>query len=75
MVAVPADTPFIIPALPAVATPIVPLVQVPPVVASLRWVEVVGQTFSEPVMVPANGEGLTVTMAEVTAVPQLLVTV
>ena len=64
MAAVPADTPVIIPVdKPAVAIPVLPLLQVPPVVASLNTVAAPTQTVAVPVM--GEGNGLTVTVTVV----------
>ena len=75
MVAVPADTPVTVPVLPTVATVVVVLLQAPPVVASLNPVVDPAQTVAVPVIVPADGNGLTVTTLVAAAVPQPLVTV
>ena len=75
MVAVPADTPVTMPVVPTVATVVAVLLQVPPVVASLNPVVAPAQTVAVPVMVPADGNGLTVTTLVAAAVPQPLVTV
>jgi hypothetical protein len=79
IVAVPAATPVTIPVpLPTLATPVLPLVQVPPLekVApdAVRVTVAVGHTVDVPLMVPAVGNGLIVTAAVAVAVPQLLVT-
>ena len=74
MVAVPAVTPVTIPDMPIVATAVLLLLHVPPVVVLLNVVVAVAQTIAVPVMVPATGSGLTVTSIVAVAVPQLLVT-
>ena len=58
-----------------VATPVDTELHRPPAVASLRLVVVAGQITSPPLIVAADGAGLTVTTAVAAAVPQLLVTV
>ena len=75
MVAVPADTPVTMPVLPTVATVVAVLLHTPPVVASLNPVVAPAQTIAVPVIVPADGKGLTVTTLIAAAVPQPLVTV
>ncbi len=75
MVAVPAATPVTTPVLPTVAMPVALLLHVPPVVALLSVVVLPTVTVAVPVMVPADGNGLTVITLVVVAVPQLLVTV
>ena len=72
---VPAAIPVTVPVALTVAIPVDTAVQVPPATASLRLVVVVGQIEKVPVMVPAFGEGFTVTTVVAAAVPQLLVTV
>ena len=57
------------------AKPPLTLLHVPPPAASVRFVVPVGHTDSIPVIVPANGNGFTVTTAVAAAVPQLFVTV
>ena len=57
------------------ATPVLLLLQVPPVTALVRVIDDPLHTVVGPEMVPAVGPGLTVTMAVSKAVPQLLVTV
>ena len=61
--------------LPIVATPVLLLLHTPPALALLRVVVEDAQTVVVPVIVPAFGNGLTVTTAVVLATPQLLVTV
>ena len=75
MVAVPADTPVTVPVVPTVATVVAVLLHAPPVVASLNPVVEPAQTVAVPVMVPADGNGLTVTTLVAAAIPQPLVTV
>ena len=75
MVDVPAATPVTIPVAPTVAIPGDTELHMPPVAASVRFVVAVGQTMSVPVMVPATGNGFTVTTAVAAAVPQPVVIV
>ena len=75
MVDVPAATPVTTPVALTVAMPGDTELQVPPVVASVKFVVVKGQATNTPVIVPAFGEALTVTTAVAATVPQLLVTV
>lgn len=66
MIAVPADTPVTTPEeLPTVATAVLPLVQVPPDVAS-KSVEVEPMQYTAPVPVGVAGFGFTVKTTEVT---------
>ena len=74
MVVVPIATPVTAPAT-TVAIPVDTDVQEPPGATSAKEVTAPTQTTGVPVMVPATGNGLTVTMVDATAVPQLLVTV
>ena len=71
---VPAVTPVTIPDMPIVATAVLLLLHTPPVVVLLNVIVAVAQTIAVPVIVPATGNGLTVTFTVVVAVPQLLVT-
>ena len=73
----PASTPVTTPVLPTVAMIIALLLQVPPAspVRSVRFVVAPGQTVNVPVMAPAFGAGLTVTIAVAARVLQILVTV
>jgi hypothetical protein len=75
MVAVPAVMPVTVPVLPTVATPVAVLLHVPPVAASLKPVAEPTHTDAVPVMLPADGNGLTVTVVVAADVPQPLVTV
>jgi hypothetical protein len=75
MVAVPAVTPVTVPVLPTVATPVAVLLHAPPVAASVKPVVEPAHTIAVPVMLPADGNGLTVTVVVAAAVPQPLVTV
>ena len=76
MVVVPKATPVTTPVEdPIVAIAVFTEVQTPPPIASVKAVVEPGQTVDVPVIVPAFGEELTVTIAIATAVPQLLVTV
>ena len=74
MVDVPADTPPTVPPL-TVATPVLVLLHMPPVAPSLNAVVEPAHTVAVPVMVPATGNGLTVTTCVAATVPQPLVTV
>ncbi len=75
MVEVPAEIPVTTPVALTVATPVDTELHVPPPVASVRFVVVVGQAVRPPVIVPAVGVAVTVTTTVAAAVPQLLVTV
>ena len=75
MVVVPAAMPVIMPDIPIVAIAGVTELQTPPAAASLKVVVAPGHTVNMPVIVPAFGEELTVTIFVAAAVPQLLVTV
>jgi hypothetical protein len=75
MVAVPASTPDTMPLVPIVATDVLLLVHVPPVTVFDNVIVVLTATVFGPVMDPALGSGLTVTILVATALPQLLVTV
>ena len=73
--AVPASTPLTVAGDDEpVTVAILPLagLQVPPVTASLSEVLAPAHMLAEPVMVPATGNGFTVTTLVATAVPQLL---
>ena len=75
MLAVPADTPVTTPVdASTVATAVLELFQVPPVAVSASVVVEPVQTAVVPVIVPTDGIGLMVTVAEEIDVPQLLVT-
>ena len=75
MLAVPADTPNTTPVVTTTfATDGVDEDHEPPVIASASVVVAVGHTVAVPVMVPALGNGSTVTVVKMKAVPQLLVT-
>jgi hypothetical protein len=56
------------------ATDALEVLQVPPVTVLLNVVDAPVHTVVVPVIVPAKGNGLTVTAAVATAEPQLLVT-
>ena len=77
MVAVPPATPCTMPVLPTVAVPVDPELHVPPEVpvASLSVVFDPAQTVRVPVIVPATGNGFTVTEAVAFTVPQLFATI
>ena len=75
MVVVPDDTPVTLPDASTVATVVTVLLHAPPVAASLNPVVAPAQTVAVPVIVPADGNGLTLTIAVASAVPQPLVIV
>jgi len=75
MVATPVAMPVTMPELPIAATPLLLLLQDPPEVVLLKAVAAPTQTAAEPVIVPAAGNGFTVTVVVANAVPQLLVAV
>jgi hypothetical protein len=72
---VPDATPVTTPVASIVATAVVVLPHTPPDAASLSGVVVSSQTDVVPVIVPATGNGSTVTTVVAAAVPQLFVTV
>jgi len=72
---VPGATPVIIPEASIVATAVASLLHAPPVMASAKVVVSPWHTDEVPVMAPAAGSGLTVTIKVATAVPQPLATV
>ena len=73
---VPAATPVTVPTTLIVAIPGDTELHTPPTaVGSLKSIVAVGHTTSEPKILPAAGDGLTVTTAVVAIVPQLLVVV
>ena len=67
--------PFTLPDPSTVATPVAVLLQAPPEVVSLKPVAEPAHTVAVPVIVPADGSGLTVIMSVAAAAPQPLVTV
>ena len=69
------DTPVTLPDPSTVATPVAVLLHAPPEVVSLKPVTEPTHTVAVPVMLPADGNGLTVTVVVAAAVPQPLVTV
>ena len=71
----PADKPATKPVASTVAVAGMVLVHAPPVAASVNAVFAPAQTVGIPVIVPALGSGLTVTIRVAAAVPQLLVKV
>ncbi len=75
MVVVPAATPVTTPDASTVATDVLLLVHAPPLTASERVIVAATQTLDEPEIVPAFGNGLTVTTWVAYAVPQEFVTV
>ena len=74
MVVVPEVRPFTTPDALTLATTVLVLLHTPPVVASVNAVEEPAITVAVPLIVPADGEGLTVIIKEATVVPQLLET-
>ena len=74
MVAVPADTPDTTPEVTG-AIGVLLLLHTPPDTLLLSDVVLPIQAVAEPVIVPALGNGLTVTIRVAIALPQLLVTV
>ena len=75
IVVVPALTPVTTPLASTVAFDVETEVHVPPPAASAKLVVEPAQTMAVPVIVPAIGIGLTVTICVPATVPQLLVTV
>ena len=75
ILAVPADTPVTAPVAAVVATEVLLLDHTPPPVPSARVVTAPAHTDPAPLMLPAVGKGLTVTVAVVLAEPQLTVVV
>jgi hypothetical protein len=71
----PAAIPKTTPPASTVALPVETELQIPPGAASVRVVEEPAQALDAPVMLPETGNGLTVTVAMATAMPQVLVTV
>ena len=74
MVAEPADTPRTLPEVLTVATPVAEELHEPPLPDVLNVVFEPAHTDDEPLMVPALGNGLTVTACEAVLVPQVPVT-
>ena len=74
MVAVPADTPVILPAESTATTVVSLLAQVPPDTLSVSIAVESTDTVVAPVIVPAEGMAITVSAAVALTVPQLLVT-
>ena len=75
MVDVPDATPLTSPLLFTVAAAVLVLLHMPPVVPSLNDVVEPTHTVAVPLIVPATGNGLTVTTCVAATVPQVLVTV
>ena len=75
MVDVPDATPLTRPLLFTVAAEVLVLLHAPPVVPSLNDVVEPAHTVAVPLIVPATGNGLTVTICVATVVPQVFVTV
>ena len=75
MVVVPEVIPFTTPEVPTVATTVLVLLHTPPVAVSVNAVDEPAHTVAVPVIVPAPGAGLTVTLIVAATVPQPLVTV
>ena len=74
MVDVPGAAPNTWPEPSTVAMEVVLLLQLPPVAPSVKEVDEPAQTVAAPLIVPADGSGLTVTTCVAAAVPQLFVT-
>ena len=75
MVALPADTPVSMPVEASIlATEVLLLVQVPPAAASVRVMVDPVHTDPGPVIVPADGNGLTVINVVAIPVPQAVIT-
>ena len=74
MVDVPMTAPNTWPEPSTVAIEVVLLLQLPPVAPSVKEVDEPAQTAAAPLIVPADGSGLTVTICVAAAVPQLFVT-
>lgn len=74
IVVVPADRPLTKPVLLTVAILVVPLLHTPPVVASVNDVVAPAHTVDAPVIIPAMGNGLMLTVAVATAIPQAVET-
>ena len=75
MVVVPDVSPFTTPDVPIVATTVFVLLHTPPLAASVNAVDELAQTLTVPLMVPAAGNGLTVTAWVAAVVTLPLVTV
>ena len=75
MVAVPSDTPVIVPVDVVVATAVLPELHVPPATASLRCVVNPVHIDAAPAIVPVAGVVFTVTTTTLVNVPQVRVTV
>ena len=75
MVDVPLLIPVTTPVALTVATPVDTELHTPPPAPSVSAVVTVGHITSVPLMLPALGEGFTVTTVVAATVPQLLVTV
>ena len=74
MADVPGDTPNTWPEPSTVAIEVVLLLQMPPVAPSVKEVDKPAHTVAVPLIVPADGNALTVTTWVAAAVPQLFVT-
>ena len=74
IVVFPAATPSTDPVLLTVAIPVEPLIQLPPVAGSERMIVAPGHNAEAPTIVPATGNGFTVTMLVAIAEPQPLAT-
>jgi hypothetical protein len=72
MLSVPAAKPLTTPPITIAAPPL--LLQTPPVAASLKVILSPTHTLPVPVIVPASGNGFTVTLSAPLALPQLLLT-
>ena len=74
MVVVPAETPDTTPPV-TVARAVLLLLHTPPLVALVNVIVAAGQTFDNPVIIPANGSGFITIVFEEEALPHKLVTV
>ena len=74
MATLPADTPVTMPALFTVAMVVLALLHTPPLPVVLRVPVAPTHTVEGPPMVPASGNGFTVTVAVAATVPQVPVT-
>ena len=71
MVSVPADTPVTMPPVLIVAMALLLVLHVPPVVPSVMVVVADVHKVVAPLMLPALGNGLTVTVADCPVIPEL----
>ena len=75
MVAVPGAAPHTLPEPVTVATDVLTLLHTPPVAPSVNKADDPAHTVAVPLMLPAKGNGLTVTTCVAATVPQPLLTV